>query len=100
MSIKTPQQVFNEIRGQIVEMNKDGEWSNIVLSVGHENKRLVNLVCKTETFNRLIKEINVSIDHFVLCRFYLVSRNTNGRYYTNANLLAIQKISEMENRLV
>ena len=93
MSIKTPQQVFNEIRGKVVEMNNDGEWSNIVLSVGHENRRLVNLVCKTETFDRLISEEKINTDHLVLCRFYVVSRKTNDRYYTNANLLSIQRLS-------
>lgn len=96
MSIKTPQQVFNEIRGQVVEMNTDGEWSNIVLSVGHENKRLVNLVCKKDTFDRLISEGQIKTDHHVLCRFYIVSRKTNDRYYTNANLLAIQRLSSQQ----
>jgi hypothetical protein len=96
MSIKNLQTVFNEVRGTVVEINSSEDWSSIVLSVGIENKRLVNLVCKTKTFDEMINSANVNTDHYVSCRFYIVSRKTNDRYYTNANLLSIQKLSSLQ----
>jgi len=93
MSIKTPQQIFNEIKGRVIEMNSESGWSNIVVSVGHDNKRLVALACKQEIFDQLINKENIIVDNYVCCRFYVVSRKTNDRYYTNANLLSIQKLS-------
>lgn len=90
--VKSNQQIFNEIRGCIVEWNNKDEWSNLVLEVGHDNKRLVNFVCKTKTFNRLIANLNLSKGMFVLCRFYISSRKSNNRYYTNATLLTVHKV--------
>ena len=46
-TLKSKQQIFNEIKGSVVEWNNKDQWSNLVIQVGHDNKRLVNFVCKT-----------------------------------------------------
>jgi hypothetical protein len=91
-TLKTKQQIFNEIRGSVFEWNVEDEWSNLVIEVGHDNKRKVNLVCKTKTFNRLVSNLNISKGVAVVCRFYIASRKSNDRYYTNATLLTVHKI--------
>lgn len=91
-TLKSQQQIFNEIKGNVVEWNNTDQWSNLVIEVGHDNKRVVNFVCKTKTFNRLISNLNLSKGVFVLCRFYVSSRKSNDRYYTNATLLTVHKI--------
>ena len=90
MKLKTEQQLFNQIKGTITEINNCDQWCSIVVSVGHENKRLVNFVCKKTLFDSLFSKVNFKISEFVVCRFFISSRKAeNERYYTNANLLDI-----------
>lgn len=95
MESKSPQQVFNQIKGAIKEINvNDHAWSSLVLEVGHHNKRTVNLVAKTKMLEPLVKEKGLKPKDIVVCRFYVSSRKANNdRYYTNANLLAVDKLS-------
>lgn len=84
------QSVFNSIKGCIKEINKDDSFCNLTLSVGNHNQRNVNLVCKTKFFENQISEKYV-VGEKVLVRFYLSSSFKHGRWYTNANILDIQR---------
>lgn len=87
---------FNQIRGEITEINIDELFSNVTLKVGHHNSRIVNLVSKTPIFENLIKPFKVG--DYVLVKYYLSSNKKNNRYYTSATLLDIQKQFEKNGR--
>lgn len=89
MIINDKQQVFNQVKGEIIEINNGEEFSSVTLKVGHANFRNVNLSCKTIHFNELIQ--SKKIGDKVLCQFYISSNNKNDRWYTTANLLSISK---------
>lgn len=80
---------FNQIKGSICELNIGDIFCNITLNVGHENTRQVNLLMKRNQFDNLIE--NCSIGDKVSARFYITSVKKNGRWYTNANMLSIDK---------
>jgi hypothetical protein len=80
---------FNQVKGKIVEINKDENFSNIVLEVGHENCRNVCFISKTHLFENLIKDIE--INDKVSVRYYLSSRKKHDRWYTTATILQIFK---------
>ena len=80
---------FNQIKGEIIEINKDEIYCNITIKVGHSNYRLVNLVSKTVFFENIIK--NYKINDIVTAKFYITSNKKNDRYYTTATLLELQK---------
>ncbi len=84
------QSVFNEIKGRIIELNKNTHFSNITLSVGKHNSRNVNLVCNTNLYNTLI-ENKFNLNDKVKVRFFLSSSKKHERWYTNANILEINK---------
>jgi hypothetical protein len=89
MIINDKQQVFNQVKGEILEINAGEDFSSLTLKVGHANFRSVNLSCKTIHFNELIQ--CKSIGDKVLCQFYISSNKKNDRWYTTANLLSISK---------
>ena len=62
---------FNQIRGKIIEINFDEIYSNVSISVGHNNSRLVNFVAKSPLFKKLIE--NFGIGDKVSAKFYLSS---------------------------
>lgn len=80
---------FNQIKGEILEINIEEAFSNVTIQVGHHNTRLVNLVSKTNAFNDLMN--NFKIGDKVIAKYYLSSKKKNGRYYTSATILDIQK---------
>ncbi len=97
MEQKTQQMLFNEIRGEVLEIMDGEEWCSIVITVGHDNKRLVNLVCKKLAFDDMFKKRIIKLKDFVVCRFYISSRKAkNERYYTNANLLSINLVERFK----
>lgn len=79
---------FNQIKGEISEINIDEKYSNITVLVGHTNFRLVNLVAKTMMFNNLIGDFKVGDK--IIAKFYISSNKKNNRYYTTATLVEIQ----------
>jgi len=87
----TIQGVFNEIKGELTELNKDSDWCNITLKVGHSNKRKVNLVCKRLFFDENLEK-SFNLGDKVSVRFYISSRKKHDRYYTNATILAVDKL--------
>jgi len=80
---------FNQVKGKIIEINFDELYSNVAISVGHNNSRLVNFVAKTPLFKELMESFNVGDK--VTAKFYLSSNKKNERYYTTATLLDIKK---------
>jgi hypothetical protein len=88
--IKNEKQVFfNQIRGEIFEINEEDKFSNVVLSLGHENLRHASFVTKTELFETY--KDNINIGDKVMIRFYISSRKKHDRWYTTATILDIQK---------
>lgn len=83
------QHVFSEIRGVIVELNDGEKFCSITLSVGHNNTRKVNLVCKKHQFDIIKKEHNLG--EKVLARYFISSRFKFERWYTMANILTVLK---------
>jgi hypothetical protein len=88
--IKNEKQVFfNQIRGEIFEINVEDKFSNVVLSLGHENVRHAAFVIKTGLFDSYKQSINIGDK--VMIRFYLSSRKKHDRWYTTATILDINK---------
>ena len=84
---------FNQIKGEIAEINIDELYSNVTLKVGHHNSRVVNLVAKTPTFHNLIG--NFKVGDKIIAKYYLSSNKKIERYYTTATLLDVQKQSQI-----
>jgi hypothetical protein len=89
MILNDKQQIFNQVKGEIIEINIGEDFSSLTLQVGHSNFRNVNLSCKTHNFNELIQ--SKSIGDKVLVQFYISSNKKNDRWYTTANLLSITR---------
>jgi hypothetical protein len=88
--IKNEKQVFfNQIKGEICEINVEDQFSNVVLSLGHENMRHASFVTKTELFNAY--KDTIALGDKVIIRFYISSRKKHDRWYTTATVLDIQK---------
>jgi hypothetical protein len=88
--IKNEKQVFfNQIKGEICEINVEDQFSNVVLSLGHENMRHASFVTKTESFNAY--KDTIALGDKVIIRFYISSRKKHDRWYTTATVLDIQK---------
>ena len=85
---------FNQVRGVITEMNDAPLYCSITLKVGHESFRYVNLSLKKELFEQLLA--NFTIGDKVTAKFFVSSNNKNGRWFSNINLLSLDKISESE----
>ena len=95
LSIKNDRQLyFNQVKGKITELNEDTDFCSITVSVGHENPRDVNLSLKKAHYNNIASNLNLGDK--ILARFYVVSRKKAERWYTSANLLDVQKITEQD----
>jgi len=81
------QTIFNQIKGEITEVNRGDEFSSITLVVGRTNVRHVNLSCKTPQFDLMIK--NFSSGDKIIAQFYISSNKKNDRWYTTGTLLSI-----------
>jgi len=83
------QVVFNQVRGILSEINVADDFCSITLEVGHSNTRNVNLCTKSVYFEAIIK--NFKIGDKVNAQFYLASNKKHERWYTTANLLALDR---------
>jgi len=81
--------VFNQVRGVISEINIDADYCSITLAVGHANIRNVNLCAKSIYFTTMIESFRLGDK--VNAQFYLASNKKHNRWYTTANLLALEK---------
>lgn len=88
---------FNRIKGEVCEINTPNEnttedtWCSVTLQVGHESQRQVNFSLKKPQLEELISD-GFKIGVKVSILFYLTSRFKNGRWYTTANVLQVDKI--------
>lgn len=82
---------FNQVKGEVVEIDEAEKYSNITVKVGHNNTRLVNIVAKTESFRLLTDKVKIGDN--VIAKFYITSNKKNERYYTTATLLQIDVIN-------
>ena len=82
------QRIFTEIKGNIIELNDGEKFCSVTISVGHTNKRKVNLSCKKEQFDQVVKDH--SLGDKVCLRYFLSSRKKE-RWYTMANILEVHK---------
>ena len=86
--IKNDKQIYyNQIRGEIKEINICEDYSSVTITVGRENARNVNLSCKTQFFREMIKKC--SLGDKIICQFYVSSNKKNDRWYTTATLLSL-----------
>jgi hypothetical protein len=93
LAIKNDKQVyFNQVKGVITELNDDLNYCSITLKVGHENTRDVNLSLKKSQFDSIIQDLYIGKK--VLAKFFIVSRKKAERWYTSANLLALENVTE------
>lgn len=85
---KNDKQVFfNRIKGIIHELNDGEKYCSITLSIGHENSRYTNLVCKKSEFDKY--SVDYKLGDKVTIQFYLVSRFKAERWYTSATILDV-----------
>ena len=78
---------FNRVKGTISQLNDGEKYCSITLSVGHENARFANFVCKKTEFDKYISDYK--LDDKVTIQFYLVSRFKAERWYTSATILDV-----------
>lgn len=84
---------FNVVKGIMEEINDGEAFCNIILKVGHDNVRFVNLVMRRNIYEEIIKEY--AIGDKVSCKFFVSSKKKHGKWYTTANMLSIEK--DLEN---
>ena len=85
------QQNFNQINGYISELNDGHKFCSITITVGHENKRFVNLVIKKADFEN-VRSVH-SVGDKVAIRYFLSSRKNDNKYTTMANVLSVENIA-------
>lgn len=91
--IKHDKQIyFNRVKGILTEIDKGNEFSSITLKVGHSNTRFVNLCFKKVYESEFLKDLVEGQSYSA--SFYISSNKKNGRWYTNATLLKIEKVAE------
>jgi hypothetical protein len=86
---------FNQIKGIISELNESADFCSITLTMGHEKARQVNFAIKKQLFDTINGVYNIGDK--VCVRFYLSSKQKNGRWFTNANVLSMELIA-LENK--
>lgn len=84
--IKNDKQVhFNQVKGELIEINLADDFCNIVLRVGLSNERHVCLSTKTEYFKNIFKDYKIGDK--LIAQFYVASNKKSDRWYTTAYLL-------------
>lgn len=86
--IKNTKQIqYNQVKGIIEELNEGDIFCNLTIKVGHDNSRMVNLVCKQENFDNIKNKIKVGDK--VAAKFFISSKFKFERWYTTASILEI-----------
>ena len=88
MTIHSDKQLFfNQIKGEITELNSGDKFCNLTLKVGHEKLRYANLVAKKEIFDEIVRKYKIG--DIVTVRFFVSSRYKHERWYTMCNVLEV-----------
>lgn len=80
---------FNSIKGVVLEFIKNDIYSAVIIEAGHEMKRQVYLSISTEKLKELESYICVGMK--VSVKFYIASKQKNGRWFTNVNVLSMER---------
>ena len=80
---------FNQVKGELVDISIEDNFSNLTIAVGHNKLRKINFVAKTDYFNDLI--LGYEIGQQVTVKFYLSSNFKHGHWYTTATMLSLDK---------
>ena len=80
---------FNQVKGTLAELNNGDRFCSITLNVGHESKRQVNFVTKKPQYDKIVEAFKIG-DKLAV-KFYVTSVKKNGRWYTMANALSVDK---------
>ena len=87
------QTLFNQVKGIVIEVNEPvNNFGSITLEVGKKTKRNINFICKANTLISL-KEKGVGLGNLTMVTFYIASKFKNGRWYTIANVLEVNKLN-------
>ena len=78
---------FNQVKGKITELNDGDRFCSVTIDLGHENIRQANICMKKARFDTISSRFKLGDK--VCVRYYLTSRKKNERWYTMANLLAM-----------
>lgn len=81
----TKQVYYNQVKGEISEINNTNDFPSVVLSVGHDSKRFVNICFKPQLIKALQEKHSVGDN--VRISFFVSSRFKHGRWYTMVNAL-------------
>jgi len=82
------QMSFNELKGVIHQIVDDEHYPHIILEIGHEKKRFVDIRVEKNKFNQIVEQ-GYSVGQSVCIMFYINSKEKDGRWYTTANLIGI-----------
>ena len=82
---QTKQVYYNQVKGEISEINNTNDFPSVVLTVGHDSKRNVNICFKKNLLNNFISKHKVGDS--VAIKFFVSSRFKHGRWYTMVNAL-------------
>ena len=86
--IKNTKQIqYNQVKGIVEELNEGDIFCNLTIKVGHDNSRMVNLVCKQENFDNIKNKVKVGDK--VAAKFFISSKFKFERWYTTASILEI-----------
>jgi hypothetical protein len=80
---------FNQVKGELIEMNIEENFSNLTVAVGHNKLRKINFVAKTEYFEEQVKGYEVG--QTITVKFYLSSNFKHNHWYTTATILSLEK---------
>ena len=83
----TKQVYYNQLKGVISEINNTPDFPSLVIVVGHDNKRNVNICFKKELLNEVIKDYKIG--DFIAINFFVTSRFKHDRWYTMCNALSL-----------
>jgi|TARA_B110000908_G_C10082775_1_gene370357 hypothetical protein len=87
MISNTKQVYYNQLKGKISEINTSENFPSVVLEVGHEIKRFVNICLKPNMMQTI--EMNYKIGDKLSVKFFVSSRFKHGRWYSMVNGLEI-----------
>ena len=82
---------FNSVKGTITEINRGDVYSYIILSAGHERRRMICFSIATERLDTIEKDIVVG--SLVMVKFYVASKRKDNKWFTNANIISISHLS-------
>jgi hypothetical protein len=89
------QKKYNEIIGDVSELNDGEEFCSVTIMSGSDRPREVNFCIKKPDYNVLI-ENGLSVHDKVKIFFFPTSkrdRNNNKRFYNNNNIIGVERFS-------